>query len=660
VSVVPSLAVACVLGLAQGTAPSPAGHWNAWLASPGGEIHFGLGIRCLATGCTASIENGGESVEVPLVTFDENTRALTLQFPQTKSSIRARLVSDPSKSELVGVWSRSQFGATNRMVFRAKPTEIGGCSLSDAASSAPEVSLVGRWRASFSSGPDISVATLGWSAEHGLTATFSTRTLRSDLRGCIDAYERSVTFSRFDGTNAYLLNARLQGDASMAGDFWSADTWHEKWTAIHDIRSVSAERSEPTRASELRAPAAPAPTDWSELPAGSWNAWLDSPGGRLDCPMTLRRDRGETIVEFSNAYESVSATTVAWNRGRLALELEFSDYDARIVSVASSAGLHLDGEWSVRASADRWTKLAFHADFVAVINGGCTMPGTGGLERSPFDGRWSLRLGPNSELGVAILDAQSVSTSVVARILTTRGDLGLFRGRCSKEQRTVELARFDGASALLFKGRLEADGSIAGELWSDDSSREAWTATLDASAALPDPFEQTRAVDGAQIAMLEFADLARKTRSLAEWPGQPRLIALLGSWSRNSQDDADYLRELDLRFAKRGLQVIGVAFERTGDFARDADRVKLFAQRHRLRFPMLLGGASDPELASARVPVIDRVRSFPTTLFVRADGSIRAVYQGFIGPTSRDEHARQREDFERILEELVEQNAARR
>ena len=394
-------------------------------------------------------------------------------------------------------------------------------------------------------------------------------------------------------------------------------------------------------------------SEWTDLPTGLWHAWFDSPGGRLECDMNLRREKGATIFEFVNDAEYVAVPKMTWDRARLALALDFPHYDSHISSVASADGLHLDGEWSKRSGADSWTKLAFHAEFFVSGGGGCSMPGPGGPDHGPFDGRWSAKFESSPDPAVAIFGVYGPDDSAKATFLTTLGDYRYLHGRYSKLDKSLTLSCFDGAHAFLFKALPQPDGSIAGDFWSGDKWHESWSAKKDEHAALPDPFGLTKAVEGAHIASLEFPDLTGKPRSLAEWSGHPRLVVLFGSWCPNCNDEAAFLRELDVHYAKFGLQVIGIAFEVSGDFARDAQQVKLFGERHKLRFPLLIGGMSDKESASKRVPLLDKIRAYPTTLFVRADGSIRAVHQGYSGPATGAEHTKLREDFERLIDELL-------
>jgi thiol-disulfide isomerase/thioredoxin len=46
-----------------------------------------------------------------------------------------------------------------------------------------------------------------------------------------------LRLATFDGAHAFLFDAVIQTDGSIAGDFWSGNSWHETWTAIRDDRA---------------------------------------------------------------------------------------------------------------------------------------------------------------------------------------------------------------------------------------------------------------------------------------------------------------------------------------------------------------------------------------------------------------------------------------
>lgn len=113
------------------------------------------------------------------------------------------------------------------------------------------------------------------------------------------------------------------------------------------------------------------------------------------------------------------------------------------------------------------------------------------------------------------------------------------------------------------------------------------------------------------------------------------------------------MRELDAKYGPRGLRILGLAFELTGEPARDSEQVRIFAKRHELALPFFLCGVADKDEATKALSLVDRVRAFPTTVFVGADGLPKAIHSGFAGPATGEEHVKLRHDFEARIEELL-------
>jgi peroxiredoxin len=110
-------------------------------------------------------------------------------------------------------------------------------------------------------------------------------------------------------------------------------------------------------------------------------------------------------------------------------------------------------------------------------------------------------------------------------------------------------------------------------------------------------------------------------------------------------------------FAARGLEVVGVAFEATGDTAHDATLVRRYREKHHLEFPLLLGGTSEQEVVSAALPQLVGFTAFPTTVFIGRDGRVRQVHAGFYGPATGAQHGALVAEFRREVEALLAESA---
>lgn len=395
-----------------------------------------------------------------------------------------------------------------------------------------------------------------------------------------------------------------------------------------------------------------------DLRAGVWQAALETRGGALEFGLELVRASGEWSAALINADERIPVEEVTWRDGLL--RLEFPHYDSRVVARLES-DQRLVGTWTKRAGPQRVTELPFRANGPGDDGSVPAASGPiGGVHRVLAPGRWSLRFA--SEEDAAVLAVVPAGAHLRATVLTTTGDyryLGVREQVHDGRGLPIALSCFDGAHAFLFRARWSDERTLAGEFWSGATWHDTWTAALDPDAKLPDPFELTRVNATAKLAELRFPGLDGVVRSLdeGELTGAPRVIQLFGTWCPNCNDEAPYLAELDRRYRARGLRVVGIAFELTGELERDTRQVQRFRERWKLEYPLFVGGLADKAQASQAFPLLDRLRAYPTTLFVRRDGTVRAVHQGYSGPATGAEHEKLRESFERLIQELLAEEA---
>jgi thiol-disulfide isomerase/thioredoxin len=385
---------------------------------------------------------------------------------------------------------------------------------------------------------------------------------------------------------------------------------------------------------------------------GEWDAWLKSPGGELHFELAI--EHSQTVEVFIlNGEERIEIPEVSLEGDELVLAMPH--YDSKITATLGPRGLRLDGTWTKVGSAGSLTKMGFHATHRSV--GTWAKRDTLAIP-TELEGRWSVKFAGSEDRAVGVFRSPPKRNKLQmpglrGTFMTTLGDYRFLAGRTNGAQ--FELSCFDGAHAFLFKGELKPTGEIEGDFWSRDTWHETWTAVRDEQASLPDPFGLTSWNEDVKLESLVFPDLSGTKRSLADpaFAGKARILKLFGTWCPNCNDEAPYLAELDRRYRARGLRVVGLAFEHTGEFARDVEQVRRYAKLHEIEFPLLLAGISDKKDASQRFPLIDRVRAYPTTIFMRADGSVRAIHTGFAGPATGAEHTKLREDFERLIEELL-------
>ncbi|MAE47346.1 MAG: alkyl hydroperoxide reductase, partial [Planctomycetes bacterium] len=126
-----------------------------------------------------------------------------------------------------------------------------------------------------------------------------------------------------------------------------------------------------------------------------------------------------------------------------------------------------------------------------------------------------------------------------------------------------------------------------------------------------------------------------------------------GTWCPNCTDEAKLLARLSPQYKKRGLQILGIAFEHGDDQKGQLARIQKWKAALQIPYPVILGGSSNKAKASKRFPIIDAVRAYPTTLFLNADGTTEAIHTGFTGPAAGKEHAKLVGSFELLIEKTL-------
>ncbi len=213
------------------------GMWRAWLACPGGKLPFRMRIWRQAGAFRLTVINGPERLHHDEVSVKKGI--LRVRLAPYDSYIQARVLDRGRR--LRGEWTKAVAGGkTRRMPFWAKagkaPRFFGQLP---EGSSILAPAVAGRWAVRFAKDkhPAVGVfqvakgeATPGAHVVHGtfLTSLGDYRFLAGECKG---GYLR---LSCFDGAHAFLFRAEPGRGATMNGEFWSSNTWHETWTARKD------------------------------------------------------------------------------------------------------------------------------------------------------------------------------------------------------------------------------------------------------------------------------------------------------------------------------------------------------------------------------------------------------------------------------------------
>jgi thiol-disulfide isomerase/thioredoxin len=388
---------------------------------------------------------------------------------------------------------------------------------------------------------------------------------------------------------------------------------------------------------------------------------LDSPGGELPFTLRVTDGDGSPPAVALNGEEEAPFTAVRLDGSRVVLRIE--GYDSEIDAQLSDDGRLLAGEWS-RTSATGRSRLPFRAVRGETHRFAMPLPDrSAGADRDSIlsvAGTWSALFVDEDGKEQARAEFRQEGERVTGTILTPTGDYRYLEG--DYRDGFLRLSCFDGAHVFLFHARAMADGTLQGDFWSRDTYHATWSARLAGNAIvdapLPDPFEEVHLTNDAGRFAFRFPDLDGHEVALPgeRFHGKVVVVNLFGSWCPNCNDEAPLLAGWHRRYRDRGLEIIGLAYEYTGDTARDRSFVRRFAERHRIEYPLLLAGTSDRADAGATLADLSPIKAWPTTMFIGRDGRVRRIYSGFAGPATGATHTALVGTLENLLEELLSES----
>jgi thiol-disulfide isomerase/thioredoxin len=114
--------------------------------------------------------------------------------------------------------------------------------------------------------------------------------------------------------------------------------------------------------------------------------------------------------------------------------------------------------------------------------------------------------------------------------------------------------------------------------------------------------------------------------------GKVLIVALAGSWCPNCHDEAAFLEPFYREYRAKGVEVVSLMFEYFGDFPRAAEATERFRKHYGIDYTTLIAGISNKDDASKRLPMLDRVIAYPTTIFIDRTGHVNKIHTGFSGP----------------------------
>ena len=270
-------------------------------------------------------------------------------------------------------------------------------------------------------------------------------------------------------------------------------------------------------------------------------------------------------------------------------------------------------------------------------------------------GRWSAIIGEGEGKDTTVGEFKQNGAKITGTFLTTTGDYRYLDGIVAGDK--MYLSCFDGGHAFVFTATIKDAQTITdGKFYAGYSSIQPWAAVKDENAKLPDAYSLTALKPGFKKIDFTFKDINGKEVSLqdARYKNKVVIVQILGSWCPNCMDETAFMVPYYKKYKSKGVEVIGLAYERTTDFAKSQKALLQLKNRFNIPYPILITGYTSDKVETAKsLPMLAKIVGFPTTIIIDKNGDVRKIHTGFSGPGTGEHYTEFVSEFEKLTDDLL-------
>jgi len=382
------------------------------------------------------------------------------------------------------------------------------------------------------------------------------------------------------------------------------------------------------------------------LKTGTWRATIEIQGQLLPFNLDIEKDKADGYdVYLRNAEERLllDEVTVTGDSVDIVLHVFDADIKARI------KGDTLQGEFIKNYEKD------YNLPFVAVYGQKYRFEKGNQQDNIPdFSGKYAVNFIHETDTTVAVGIFKQTGDSVTGTFLTPTGDYRYLQGNVANGM--MQLSTFDGNHAYIFTATKSPDGKLMGEYYSGKTWMEFWVAEKNDNAVLPDAEKLTYLKQGYETVSFTFPDVNGNKVSLTDekYKNKVVILQLFGTWCPNCMDETAYMVNYYKKYHNKGVEVIGLAYERTTDFEKSKKALLQVKDRFKVTYPLLITGyTSDKQQTAQSLPMLSKVVGFPTTIIIDKSGDVQKIHTGFSGPGTGEHYTEFISEFEKLTDDLL-------
>jgi len=380
-----------------------------------------------------------------------------------------------------------------------------------------------------------------------------------------------------------------------------------------------------------------------KLKPGTYRAVLQVQDNK-ELPFIFEVETDSTLTIF-NAEEKIFVDEIEYRNDSIFIKLPF--YEGYIAAIFESG--NLKGNF-IKESLDRIVPFYTEKNkerFLVTSEPSQNMTGN-----------WEMIFSQNIEEDEYIAKGvfSQDGNKITGTIRTKTGDYRFLEGVMDGNQ--MKLSAFDGAHAFLFTATV-TDSTLQGVFYSGNHFQEPFVAKRNDSFELPNPNTLTFLKKDYDAFAFSFPDVQGDIISLTDerFKNKVVLVQIMGSWCPNCLDESKYYAEFYKNNKDKDFEIVALAFEYAKTKEKAFNSIARMKDRVGIDYPILLAqfGSSNKTKAQEKLPMLNHVLSYPTTIFVDKKGVVRKIHTGFNGPATGDKYVSFQEEFKDFVNQLLKE-----
>jgi thiol-disulfide isomerase/thioredoxin len=387
----------------------------------------------------------------------------------------------------------------------------------------------------------------------------------------------------------------------------------------------------------------------TELKTGMWRGEVEMQGQKLPFGLEIQKTGESYTAAVVNAGEKITLDEMSVTGDSLKIVMHIFDSELRA---------KIEGDKLVGSFVKNYD-LSATLPFVATYGDTYRFAKAEEFVPVDFSGTYQLIFNTIGKPYPSVGIIKQNGNSVEGTFLTPTGDYRYLQGNVVGNE--LLLSTFDGNHSFVFKAHFEGD-SIKGNFYSGKLSLEDWKGVRNENAVMPDAESLTYLKEGYKTLDFSFPDQSGKNISLTDerFKNKVVILQIFGTWCPNCMDETKFLAPWYDANKDRGVEILGLAYERKPDFEYASNRISIMKKKLNVNYDFVIAGVNDKEKAAETLPALNHIISFPTTIFIGKDGNVKHIHTGFSGPGTGIYYDQFKDRFNKIVNELLSEDLALR